>query len=110
MTYWILLSTKLGSEFTLVSKVEGGRNAIVGFLKSGNLESANVIYAMEFGRSTSSKGSAPDTDLAHLLDDVAEDVLKVRGVGQSTFVLVALGQPRSPRSLREALQGIPTPT
>ena len=45
-TYWLLLGTEFGPEVALVSKVERGRNAIVGFLESDDPESTNVIYAV----------------------------------------------------------------
>ena len=56
--------------------MEGGRNAIVGFLKSDDPESADVIYAMEFARGTGSEGSASNADFTHFLDNVGEDVLR----------------------------------
>lgn len=72
------MSAELGPEITLVSEVEGGRNSVVGLLKSDDLESADVIHAMKFVRGTGSKGSTPNTDLPHLLDDMREDVLKAK--------------------------------
>ena len=77
-TYRVLLGTELGPEVALVSKVEGGGNAIVGLLESDDLESADVIHTMEFARGTGSERSASNSDFAHLLDDVTEDVLKCR--------------------------------
>lgn len=72
------MSTELGSEVALVSKVEGRGNAIVGLLQGYDLESANVVHTMKFARGTGSERSASNSDFAHLLDDVGEDVLKCR--------------------------------
>lgn len=69
------MGTELGPEIALVSEVEGGGNAIISLLESNDLESANVIYAVEFARGTGSEGSTPNTNLAHFLDDMSEDVL-----------------------------------
>lgn len=76
MTYWVLLGTELRPEVTLVSEVEGGGNAVVGLLKSDDLESADVIHPMEFARGTGSKCGASNTDLTHFLNYVSEDVLE----------------------------------
>ena len=75
MTYWILLGTELGPEIALVSEVEGRGYAVVRLLESDDLESANVIHAMEFVRGTGSEGSTPNTDFTHFLDYMSEDVL-----------------------------------
>ena len=78
VTYWILLGTKLRPEVTLVSEVESRGNAIVRLLKGNDLEPADVIHAMKFVCGTGSERSTPNTNLAHLLDNVREDVLKVQ--------------------------------
>jgi hypothetical protein len=75
-TYWVLLGTELGPKVALVSKVEGRGNAVIGLLESDDLESTDVIYPVEFARGTGSERSASNSNFAHFLDDVGEDVLK----------------------------------
>jgi hypothetical protein len=59
--------------------MEGGRETIVGLLESDDLESPNIIHAMKLARGTSAESSAPDSDFAHLLDDMSEDILNGSG-------------------------------
>lgn len=59
--------------------MEGRREAIVGLFESDDLESPDVIYAMKFARGTSAESSAPDSDFAHLLDDMTKDILDRSG-------------------------------
>jgi hypothetical protein len=75
------LGTELGPEVALVSKVEGGGDAIVGLLESDDLESADVIHAVEFCRGASSEGSTSNADFAHFLNDMDKSVLNLRGGG-----------------------------
>ena len=72
------MGTELGPEVPLVSEVESGRNAVVCLLESDDLESADVIHAMEFARGTGSEGSAPDPDFTHFLDGMSKNVLGSR--------------------------------
>lgn len=104
------MGTELGPEVSLVSKVESGGDTIIGLLESDDLESADVIDAVEFARSTSSKGSAPNPNLAHLLDDMSEDVLNVTEDPVSRRCGPQIIQSRLPRWHQGARQGIPMPT
>jgi hypothetical protein len=88
MTYRILLGTEFGPEVALVSEVEGGGNAVVGLLKSDDLESADVIHAMKFACGTGPKGGAPYTDLTHFVDDVIENVLHKGPISQLLWVAI----------------------
>lgn len=89
-TYWVLLGTELGPEVALVSKVKGGGNAIVGLLQGDDLESTDVVHTMEFARGTGSERSTSNSDFAHLLDDVSEDVLNIgeEPISQQTRVAI----------------------
>ena len=110
MTYWLLLGTELGPKVALVSKVECGGNTIVSLLESDDLESANVIHAVKFVRGTGSEGSTPNSNFAHLLDDMGEDVLNVTDDAISQPVWAAMFQVRLPQRHRGARQGTPMPT
>lgn len=59
--------------------MEGGRQTVVGLLESDDLESPNVIYAMQLARRTSAESSTPDSDFAHLLDNMSKDILNGLG-------------------------------
>ena len=50
-------------------EVEGRGKVAVRILESDNLEPADIIHAVKFVRSTSLKGSAPNVDFAHPLDN-----------------------------------------
>ena len=84
-TYWILFGTELGPEGPLVSNVESGGNVAVGLLENDVPETTDAVCLVEFARGISSEGSAPNPSLAHLLDDIAENVLSnQRRSGQSS--------------------------
>ena len=59
--------------------MEGGRDTVVGLLESDNLESTNIIYAMQLVSGTGTESSTSDSDFAHLLDDMSQDVLNGSG-------------------------------
>jgi len=72
------VGSELGPEVALIPEVESRRKAVVRFLESDDPEPADIIHTVKFVRSTSSEGSAPNTDFAHFLDNVRKGVLNQR--------------------------------